>query len=475
MTDGPRLGTKVRALRRREGLTQKALAGKLDISPSYLNLIEHNHRPLTAPLLIKLAQLFHLDIGAFSADDDGRLVDSLLEVFGDPLFDDPDFTNKDLRDLAATHPGIARGIVTLYGAWVDDRGGKRADTPEGDAGADAPTARRLPFEETSDFIQDRMNYFEDLEIAAEGLWSRARLDHSDLFGRLVDFLETRHGITVEVKPVGSMKTAVRRFEPRRSRLLLSRLLPPRSMNFQVAHQIGLLEHGAVLDRLTSDPKLTHPGSRSLARVALANYFAAAVIMPYEEFLTVAQRTRYDIELLGHHFRTSFEQVCHRLTSLRRPGNEGVPFHLIRVDIAGNISKHFSATGIKFPRFGAGCPQWNVYRAFQHPDRIRVQDSQMPNGDRFFCVARTIRRGHGGYKATHTVHAIGLGVAWDQAGELVYSDGIDLASDASIVPIGVTCRMCTREACDQRAFPRTGDPLDVDPNVRGVSPYVRPAS
>ncbi|MCO4770926.1 MAG: DUF2083 domain-containing protein [Deltaproteobacteria bacterium] len=471
MSEGPRLGTKVRALRRREGLTQKELAGRLEISPSYLNLIEHNHRPLTAPLLIKLAQLFHLDIAAFSADDDGRLVDDLLEVFGDPLFDDPDFTNKDLRDLAATHPEIARSVVKLYGTFVENRAGSGDDAqphPDGTTGL----AGRLPSEETSDFLQDRMNYYEDLEIAAESLWKRARLDHNDLFARLVGFLESQQGVSVEVRPVGSMRGAVRRYDPRRKRLLLSRVLPPRSMNFQLAHQVALLEHGPLLDRLTSDGKLSHPGSRGLARVALANYFAGAVLMPYQEFLDVAKRTRYDIELLGHHFRTSFEQVCHRVTTLRRPGNAGVPFHLVRVDIAGNISKHFSATGIRFPRFGAGCPLWNVYRAFQHPDRIRVQDSQMPDGTRFFCIARTIRRGHGGYKATHTVHAIGLGVAWEDAAQLIYSDGIDLTSDATIIPIGVNCRLCPRETCDQRAFPRTGAPLRVNPDVRAAAPYVR---
>ena len=468
MSEGPRLGTKVRALRRREGLTQKELAARLEISPSYLNLIEHNHRPLTAPLLIKLAQLFHLDIAAFSADDDQRLVDNLLEVFGDPLFEDPDFTNKDLRDLAATHPGIARAVVTLYGAWMENRaGGEVQEMHEG-----APANGRLPSEETSDFLQDRMNYFEDLEIAAETLWKRARLDANDLFAGLVGWLEGDLGVTVEVRPVGSMRGAVRRYEPRRKRLLLSRVLPPRSMNFQLAHQIALLDQRDLLDQLTSNGTLSHAGSRDLARVALASYFAGAVLMPYQEFLDAAKRVRYDIELLGHHFRTSFEQVCHRLTTLRRPGHVGVPFHLVRVDIAGNISKHFSATGIRFPRFGAGCPQWNVYRAFQQPDRIRVQDSRMPDGERFFCIARTIRRGRGGYKSTHTVHAIGLGVSWEHAEELVYSDGVDLTGEGSVVPIGVTCRLCPRESCDQRAFPRTGAPLKVNPDVRASSPYVR---
>lgn len=458
-SDGPRLGTKVRALRRRHELTQKELAHRLEISPSYLNLIEHNHRPLTAPLLIKLARLFNLDLAAFSSDDDGQLVDDLVEVFGDPLFDDPDFTNRDLRDLAATHPTVGRAIVKLYASWLGAR----------TAGAEVEAAGPLPSEEVSDFIQRRGNHFPELERAADALHREAELDTHDLYASLVAHLQARHGVRVDVWDIEQMQGAVRRYDASRGRLLLSRVLPPRSTNFQLAVQIALLEHGALLDRLVADEELTAV-SRPLARVALANYFAGAVLMPYEPFLRLARSCRYDVELLGHHFRTSFEQVCHRLTTLQGE-QKGVAFHLVRVDIAGNISKHFSATGIRFPRFGAGCPRWNVYRAFQQPDRIRVQLSEMPEGGRFFCVARTIRRGHGGYKAAHTVHAIGLGVALADAPSLVYSDGIDLEADSTPVPIGVTCRLCPREDCEQRAFPRSGAPLRVDPDVRGASPYV----
>jgi predicted transcriptional regulator/transcriptional regulator with XRE-family HTH domain len=469
MSEGPRLGTKLRALRRREDLTQRELAERLGISASYLNLIEHNNRPLTAPLLIKLAQLFQLDVTSFAADDDRRLVEDLLEVFGDPVFDDPDFTTRDLREFATIHPEMARAVVKLYGTWLRSRGTELPDA----GGSDGPgiAAGRLPSEEVSDLIQDRMNYFPALEEAAERLWRDARFDANDLFAGLVGWLEDHHSIQVEVRPVGSMHGSVRRYDPRRRRLLLSRVLPPRSMNFQLAHQLALLGCGDVLDKLCSSSILDSPGSHELGRVALANYFAGAVLMPYQEFKDQAEAVRWDVELLGHHFRTSFEQVCHRMTTLRRPGNEGLPWHLVRVDIAGNISKHFSATGIRFPRFGAGCPLWNVYRAFQHPDRIRVQLSQMPDGGRFFCLARTIRRGHGGFKAAHTVHAIGLGVALEHADQLVYSDGVDLEKAARVVPIGVTCRLCPRELCEQRAFPQTGAPLRVDPNVRGSSPFV----
>jgi predicted transcriptional regulator len=202
-------------------------------------------------------------------------------------------------------------------------------------------------------------------------------------------------------------------------------------------------------------------------VALANYFAGAVLMPYRLFLQAARQERYDIELLGHRFRTSIEQTCHRLTTLSRPGEEGVPFHLVRVDIAGNISKKFSATGIRFARFGAACSLWNVFQAFVAPGRIIVQVSEMPDGAAFFCFATTVPKGRGGYHSPHTVHAIGMGTTLEAAKELVYADGMDLQR-IERVPIGVTCRLCPRMDCAQRAFPPLRTELSVDPNVRGLS-------
>jgi predicted transcriptional regulator len=224
----------------------------------------------------------------------------------------------------------------------------------------------------------------------------------------------------------------------------------------------------VLDRLVRDEQLTTPESRALARVALANYFAAALLMPYQPFLEAARAERYDIELLAHRFGASFEQVCHRLTTLRRPGAEGVPLHFLRIDIAGNISKRFSGSGIRFARFSGACPRWNVHAAFMTPGMIRVQISRMPDGDVYFCIARTIRSDRGGYNQPHTVQAIGLGCDMRHARALVYSDGVDLDDPNAAVPVGVTCRICEHLDCEQRAFPALTHPLRIDENVRGVS-------
>jgi predicted transcriptional regulator len=269
--------------------------------------------------------------------------------------------------------------------------------------------------------------------------------------------------------VSAMRGAMRRYDADRKLLLLSEALPRGSRNFQVAHQVGLLLHSDTLDRIARDQQLTTDDSRALARVALANYFAAAVSMPYQPFVEAARAERYDIELLGHRFASGFEQVCHRLTTLRRPGQEGIPFHLVRIDIAGNISKRFSASGIHFARFSAACPRWNVHTAFLTPGMIRVQISQMPGGATYFCIARTLRRDRR-FHAPHAVQAIGMGCELRHAREMVYADGIDIDNPQAAVPVGVTCRLCERMDCQQRAFPALQHKLQVNENVRGLSFY-----
>ena len=220
----------------------------------------------------------------------------------------------------------------------------------------------------------------------------------------------------------------------------------------------------------SDARLTTDDSRSLARVALANYFAGAVLMPYGSFLQAAREERYDIDVLGRRFRVGFEQVCHRLTTLRRPGAEGVAFHMIRIDVAGNISKRFSGSGIRFARFSGACPQWNIFSAFLTPGMVRIQLSRMADGVPYFCLARTIQKDSGGYHAQQLVQAIGLGCQMQHAKEMVYSDGIDLENTDAYVPVGVTCRLYDRVDCEQRALPALGHPLSVDENVRRLSLY-----
>jgi hypothetical protein len=451
-------------------MTQGRLAELLGISPSYLNLIENNRRALTAPVLIKLAHIFQLDLTAFAATDDARLVSELREVFGDPLFDSHGLTTTDLQELTASSPNVARAVLTLYKSYRSARESLEtlAEQLSGGAGLAGIDASRLPTEEVSDLIQRNMNYFPDLEEAAESIWHAAKLDSDDIYRGLLRYLSSTHGVEVRLIRSGEEHKAMRRYDPSQKLMILSELLPPRSRRFQLAHQVGLITQSEPLDRLCAEALLTTPESRALARVALANYFAAAVLMPYRSFFDAAKLERYDLEVLAHRFGTSFEQVCHRLTTLRRPGAEGVPFHMLRIDIAGNISKRFSGSGIRFARFGGACPRWAVNTAFLTPGLIRVQVSRMPDGAMYFCLARTVRSDRGGYHAPHAVQAIGLGCETRFAKELVYADGVDLDSAEAAVPVGVTCRLCEHHDCEQRVFPPLSHPLRIDENVRGVS-------
>ncbi len=474
--DAPRLGEKVRALRRQKEMSQTQLAERLGISGSYLNLLEANKRPLSATLLLRVASELGVDLGTFANESDTRAEQALREVFGDPLFEPHALTNADVRELVEASPNAARAVLSLYRAYRSAR--ESTDTMAArmsDDEADVLALSRAPTEEVNDFIQACNNHFPTLEERAERLVREEKLEGDDRYWRLADWLRRTHGIEVKVERLVDERGTLRRYDRGTRRLTLSELLPTRSRSFQLAHQVGLLDQKAELDRLSHHSILTSPESRALARVALANYFASAVLMPYTAFLRAAMDERYDLDVLGRRFRVGFEQVCHRVTTLRRKDAAGVPFHMIRIDVAGNISKRFSASGIGFARFSGACPKWNVFSAFNTPGMIRIQVSVMPDGHRYFCLARTVQKEATGYFNQHPLQAIGIGCRIDQAGSLVYADGVDLTNDRIAIEVGVTCRSCERSDCAQRAHPSVRHPLSIDENLRGPTIYTSSTS
>ena len=451
-----RIGGKLRRLRQERRLSQVQMAAELEISPSYLNLIESNQRPLTAPVLLRLARKFDIQIGDLSSDDDGHITSELMEALSDPLFDEQDVKASDVRDLIATLPKIAKSFIALYRSHRSLRARAYVGDSESTAiGEDVLS--RVPSEEVSDFIQLKMNYFPDIERAATALWEEEGLSEHALPYELVSLLARRFAVQVDILPVDEMCGLSRRFDPIRRRLELSELLPPASRAFQLARQVALAEHSKLIDYLAAGGKFTSAESDALARSALANYFAAALMMPYARFVAAAKSTRYNLDVLQARFGASFEQVCHRLTTLREPGNSGIPFHLLRVDVAGNISKRFSASGIRIARFGAACPKWSVYEAFTSPGVLRVQVSRMPDGETFFCIARTVggsssRAAPGRLSQSLDRRAIALGCSIRHAPDIVYSDSINLDDQHAITPIGVSCPACPRPDCGERAAP-----------------------
>ncbi|WP_114392354.1 helix-turn-helix domain-containing protein [Oleisolibacter albus] len=468
------LGHKVRRLRRDLKMTQAQMAEELGISASYLNLIEANQRPLTVPLLLKIAGVYGIDMASFAEDDETRLVAGLKEVFADPLFETGDIKNQDMKELAAVAPTLGQAVVQLYRAYREARQDLSAlaeSMVDGDK-VQPGNVQAFPQEDVGEFFQAQLNHFPEVETAAESLWLDADLDSGDLYGSLAAHLHKSHSVRVKLMPVDVMGSAVCRYDRHSRRVLVSEMLPPAARTFHLAAQIGLLKHRDLLQGIVTQGGFSSEDAKRLALIGLSGVFAGAVMMPYGRFLQAARSLRYDVELLMHRFGASFEQVCHRLTALQRPGAKGVPFFFLRIDNAGNISKRFSATpGFHFARFGGACPRWNIHDAFRLPGAIQTQLARLPDGTTYFSIARRVVKPGGGWKRPARQFAIALGTDIAHAGQLVYADGVDLSNLEAATPIGVNCRICPRLDCTLRAFPPLNHRLEADEHIRGITSYV----
>ncbi|MFD6797648.1 short-chain fatty acyl-CoA regulator family protein [Streptomyces cyaneofuscatus] len=457
---------KLRRLRRERGMNQVELARALGLSTSYLNQIEHSRRPLTAPVLLRIAEVFGVDPEFFSEADEERLATDLRAALGDEACG-TQVPLEEAADVARDHPEVARALVALHHRYRDAAERVVALAPPQD-GASLLTAE--PHDEIRDFFYAHHNHFGALDAVAErtaaDLGTGSAGPTADA---LKERLAARHGITVVVTDPERAADA-RRFDPGSGLLLLSPWLSEAQRAFQLATQLALLKHGSLLDTLVAGGELASEQAAGLARIGLANYFAGALLMPYTAFHRAAEELRYDIELLQARFGVGFETVCHRLSTLQRTGDRGVPFSFLRVDRAGNISKRQSASDFHFSRLGGTCPLWTVYEAFSAPGRILTQVAEMPDGKRYFWVARTVTRGGFGHRAPRADFAVALGCELRHAHRLVYAEGLALDDPRSVTPIGLGCRICERQDCAQRARPPAVGRLAVDPDRRTHVPY-----
>jgi predicted transcriptional regulator/transcriptional regulator with XRE-family HTH domain len=463
------MGNKIRRFRQQHQLTQAALANQLGISASYLNQIESDQRPLTAAILVKLGSLYPLDLSQFSDEEDERISGELTDCLADPLFANQRCDPADIRDLASRSPALARHFVTLYQAYLQSRDNYTALAMNvtGDSAVHTMAGAQFPYEEVRDFFYYQRNYFDALDRAAELLYHALQLNPDNTEALLIQHLSASHGIRIQHNP---NEERLREYSPAKHTLLLSRLLSRKQRVFHLAHQICLLEQRELLNHIVASASFNSHQANAVCRVGLANYFAGALLMPYREFLDAARLERYDIERLQVIFNVSFEQICHRFSTLQRPGEQGIPFYFLRVDAAGNISKRQSASSFHFARVGGACPLWNVHEAFAQPGKILRQIAQLPDGKTYFCIARTVSRSEGGFLMPQKNFAVALGCELDYAHQLVYSVGLDLHNPKAAVPIGISCRICERKHCPQRAFPPIGKPIEVDENAREFLPY-----
>jgi predicted transcriptional regulator/transcriptional regulator with XRE-family HTH domain len=462
------LGPRLRRLRRELGLTQTRMAEDLGVSPSYLNHLERNQRPVTAQVLLHLAEAYDIDIRSLSADHESAGAQDLTEVFADPMFRDLGVARHEMAEVAENAPAVADAIVRLYRAYADRR--RLADLgalPRAEDGAEGLAL--TPSDWVRDYIQGQRNFFPELDEAGEALAAELKPEPQDFAAAARQRLADRHGVQVRVVPLEVLPDSIRRYDHHRRRLMISELLAGPGRAFAIAFQLALAEHDAGLVALVERANPPDGPTRRLLKVSLANYLAAAMMMPYEAFREACERTGHDIELIGGRFGASFEQVCHRMTTLSRPTSRGVPFFMLRVDSAGNISKRFAGAAFPFSRFGGSCPRWRIHDAFRTPGRVLTQIVETPDGSRFFTLARTAPRIAGPYADEDAGLAIGLGCELKYAARLVYSRGLDLANPL-VTEIGPACRVCERPACPQRAAEPLNRTLLVDDFTKSITPY-----
>lgn len=416
-------GARIHALRKARNLTQVAMAKQLDLSTSYLNQLENDQRPLTATVLMQLSRRFDLDPAYFSPDRDLHAIAELRTLF-------PAAAEDTLSDLASRFPELIPRLVEV-------------------AGHAPATPAVSPSELVRDFFYEAGNYIHDLDVLGEDLAQHTG-DKILRLTRLSNELDQQFGVRVRF---GHRTSGARReFHPDRRELSLRAGLSDAQLCFEMALQYCLLAYPHVLENLVSE--LPTDAAKKLATYGLAQYFAAAVTMPYRQFLAAAEDTRYDIDRVASIFGTGFETTAQRLTTLQRPGTRGVPFFFIRTDRAGNISKRQSATGFHFSRSGGSCPLWVVHRAFETPNRITRQVATMPDGRTYLWIARHVQGEAKRFGTPRKEFAVGLGCDISQAHRLVYSDALNLSPSAA-TPIGPGCISCPRENCAQRAFPQAG--------------------
>lgn len=465
------LGHKIRRFRQDQGLSQTEMAEQIGISPSYLNLIEHNQRPVTVPMLFKLGATYEIDLKEFAEDDDQRLAAGLSEVFGDPLFQDQRVADREIKELVSAAPAAAQGILSLYQAyrrlWVNAEALAHETGREHSESAIAGPENAI--EQVREFLEQASNHFPELEKIADTLWEEAELDRDSLFATLAEHIRGTYELDVKVMPQTVLGDTLRRFDHHRRRILISEVLLPTARTFNLAVQLALIGYRDTIDRIANEADGLTDDGRGLVKLALAGYLAGAIMMPYQTFLNSAKELSYDIELLRRRFGASVEQVCHRLTTLQRPGARGVAFFFLRVDHAGNVSKRLSGSGFRFARFGGTCPRLVVHDAFRTPGHIQTQVARLPDDNAYFIIARTLDSFGGGAGVTPQ-YAIALGCDLKDAKNLAYAKEVGGKTGLRETPAGVSCRVCERIDCNQRAHPPVNHKIRVDLMGRRERPF-----
>lgn len=461
------VGPRLRRLRREHGQTQAEMAKALGISTTYVNLLENNQRSLSIKTLMAISDAYRVDWHDLIDDPESDRLSSLRQVLQDPLFNSNRPDLEEMRAAVDHAPQIVEHFLSLY------RGHRTTMDRLMDIGHE-----RMPDELIAhtpeaiihDYFRRHSNYFDNLEKAAEKLRKETPCGADDVYAVLKSRLAHHHDIEVHLAPVQWMEGSLRIYDKEKSVVRLSDALDHPNRVFQLAHVLCLVEFSDILDTLTEESRIESEAGMARLRVELANYFAAALVMPYNYIYKAAEDMDYDVDRLAAKFGVSFEQVCHRLTTLQRKSKRGVPFFFLRIDRAGNVTKRFNATSVNISEAGGSCPVWDIHGAFGTPNVILPQFVELPDGARFFTINRSADRPSYSRESQNRLMSVSLGCGLEHAHRLTYAKPFNLQDDRLFAPIGINCQVCSRQSCSQRAQQPIHLELPIDPSRRGNTRY-----
>jgi XRE family transcriptional regulator, fatty acid utilization regulator len=456
------IGPHLRRLRLERSETQATMARALGISPAYVNLLENNQRSVSVSVLLKLFESYGVDWHDIAEDDTSTQLSDLRAVMQDPLFTDhrPDLAQ--LRAALVHAPGLAQAFLHLHRTY------QAATNQLLSLTATEPEIATSPEALVHNFFRRNRNHFKELEDAAEKFWDFPP-ERDEVYSALKTRLRAHSGVTVRLTPVASLPGTLRQYDEYRREILLSEALDHINRIFQLTHMAGLLEQRSLFDTLIARSGISEPRGIARLRVELANYFAAAVLMPYDAYLTEARATKYDLDHIATRFGVSFEQACHRATTLQRDGAQGVPFFFLRIDKGGNVTKRFNATGFHLAEYGGACPRLDVHTSFRTPGKIVPQFVEMPDASQYFVFARTVDRPTFERHGQDNRLAVAMGCTIEYAPDIGYAEAFTVTR-ARMTPIGINCRICPRMACDQRAHQAVILTQPVDERRRGATRF-----
>ena len=462
-------GPRIRRARSELGLTQAAMAGKLGISPSYLNLIERNQRPLTAQVLLKIATHYRLDLGELQREG-GSEVAGLREAFADPLLSGEITGERELIDMADTVPNASAGVVKLYRAYREalDRLSELSGMLSAQGVAAPHAAAQLPIERFRALVEPEPYHHPAIDEAAEAF--AARLPRrGEKRATIAEVLEAQHGLALRMLPASAMPLWHLRNDRHTRRLFMSEALSPGQQLIALAGEAFRLTEpdliAAAVDEIAGQGESNEV--RRLVRAHLVAYAGHALAMPYRGFGEEAMRMKYDAGALAAHFSVDFGHSVRRMVSLQRINASAPPFFMMVVDGMGHMLERLGARGFPAARFGGACTKLPVFDLAGRPGESRVRGVELADGTRFVTVSHGIAAQPHGHARPMPRRAVLLGIDAADAEATVYS-GTAAARDT--IAVGLGCRVCERQGCPVRAEPAITRPAGMDEWTIGATPW-----